>query len=691
MLQLNRSTWTGQLASFLLLLLIVSSVLLVLPFTQGLIFHAKLYSLFAVTFLTIFVYGLGLLTQKKFQFISSPFSGPLFLFGLMAVISSFLSAPYPVKNLLDAGGVIIAGVLLVMFLPPLLPKKLPVKMTLAVTLTLLALASLLQTFGFGPALLLNQLFKLQLPNSALFNLAGSSLIALQIFLIGTAYFVGKVRVSKHVDKLTLAVVPILLIGIGLQVWSMLPGKPAAQQLPPFSATWSVMLDSVRSPRSAMIGVGPGQYGSAFAQYRPGWMNGREDWNVIYSQASNIPLYVLTTMGFLGLIAWVLIALQILKQARQATEEGRPLAWALMASLIMQLVLPFNVAILALQFALLAAFIAVEKRRFSVVEFQAMAVEVVRQVGGDPFSNRRSNSSAGAYFLGGFFILLALVGGYFVGRSYYAFILDRRAVQAGLDNRAIDLYNLRQEAVRINPYQDTFRRSYALTNLSLAVALSNQAEPTAEDQQQVTELVQQAVREARVATTLDPSDWQNWYTLSQIYQNLIGSSEDALQWAIQSYVETINRSPSDPNLRIQLGGIFLGDKQLQQAISLFQGAVNLKPDFANAYYNLAISLKQANQLESSRNAYQSLLNLLDPNSEDFSATTKELEELEKEIEKTTPAQSATGSAKANQSLIEQNLNTPDNQGVSNVNADVDLNPPAQTNGVSPTPAAPNLAP
>lgn len=688
MLQFQRESWINRLANLSLILLVILSVLLVLPFTQSLVFHAKLYTLFSAAIVTIMLYGLGLLTQKKFQFISSPLSGSLVIFGLAALISSFLAAPYPIKNLLDVGGAILAGVLLVMFLPPLLPKKSPLQLSLVITLALLSLASLMQTFGVGPSLLLNQIFNLQLPNTSLFNLASSSLVALEVLLIGGAYFVGKTRAEKHIDRLTLAVAPILVIGIGLQIWSMLPGKPAQLQLPPYSASWSVMLDSIRAPRSALIGVGPGHYTNAFAQYRPAWMNGREDWNVLYNQASNAPLYVLTTMGFLGLIAWLLFVWQIFKQARLSTQEGKPIAWALLASLVLQFIFPINMVVLSLQFALLAAFIAVEKKRFSVVEFQALAVEVVRQVGGDPFSNRKSSSAAGAYFLGGFFILLSLIGAYFVGRSYYAFMLDRQAVLAGVENRAIDLYNLRQQAIQVNPYQDGLRRSYALTNLSLAVALSNQTDPTEEDQQQVAQLVQQAVREARVATTLDPADWQNWFTLAQIYQNLINSSEDALQWAIQSYVETINRSPSDPSLRIQLGSIFLGQEQYQQAISIFQGAVNLKPDMPNAYYNLAVALKQGNQLEAARNAYQSLLELLDPNSDDFVTTTQELEELEKEIEKTAPAQTATGAANLNQSLIDQNLTNPENQGVTDVETDVDLNPVNQPTGVSPTPAAPN---
>ena len=133
---------------------------------------------------------------------------------------------------------------------------------------------------------------------------------------------------------------------------------------------------------------------------------------------------------------------------------------------------------------------------------------------------------------------------------------------------------------------------------------------------------------------------------------------------------------DPNLRIALGGIFLRQEQFAQAAGIFEQTVQIKPDFANSYYNLAIALKGMNQLEQAKSAYQQVLALLDANSEDYTKVTGELEELENRIvagEDTEAAgQEGEGSTQnqSTPSLIEQNLR-PENE-VLDSSQNIDLN-------------------
>jgi tetratricopeptide (TPR) repeat protein len=56
-------------------------------------------------------------------------------------------------------------------------------------------------------------------------------------------------------------------------------------------------------------------------------------------------------------------------------------------------------------------------------------------------------------------------------------------------------------------------------------------------------------------------------------------------------QAIALDPVNPRLRLDLGGIYYALGNYQAAAQVFSQAVNLKPDYANAHYNLAQSLKQ----------------------------------------------------------------------------------------------------
>jgi cytochrome c-type biogenesis protein CcmH/NrfG len=224
---------------------------------------------------------------------------------------------------------------------------------------------------------------------------------------------------------------------------------------------------------------------------------------------------------------------------------------------------------------------------------------------------------------------------------------------------------------------------------IAIAVSNKVDATQEDQNQVGQLLQQAIREARAATILDPGDVENWLTLAQIYQNMNGVADEAVDWTIQSYVSAIETSPADPTLRLSLGGIFLAQQDFNQAANFFQQSVALKPDFANGYYNLAAALKELGQLEQSKAAYQQVLVLIDTGSDDYTRVTSELEELEKQIAAGQDnGQADTEDESNTPSILNQNLeNQAETVRQPNNDVDVNLESPAPAAEPSPNPASP----
>ena len=257
-----------------------------------------------------------------------------------------------------------------------------------------------------------------------------------------------------------------------------------------------------------------------------------------------------------------------------------------------------------------------------------------------------------------------------GRSYASFVVQHQAAQAGLKDDAIAVYELQQQAITLNPYYDTFRREFAVTNLLIASALANKSDITEAETTQVGELLQQAVREARSATILDENDSQNWATLANIYSNMVGISEDATEWAVQAYVAAIETNPTDPGLRVQLGNTFVGQEAYGQAASIFQQAVSIKPDFGPSLYSLATTLVRLEDWMGAQAAYNAIVPLLSPEGDEYETIMEELELVNERVAEIQAAQEEQAKAAAEQtgatttplgsqittpSITEQNLN------------------------------------
>lgn len=655
----------------------------ILPFTDAFITHSKVYSLFAVALLTTILFLIRSIKRSSFDIIVSPLTLPLAIFGLSALLSTFLTNSYPVENLLGTGGVLLSAVVIALVGGTLLPQKntrLVLLVVAGIPVAVFVL-SLLQLAGFGPAQWLNSLIGLNLPDNFLFNVTGSPLIALQLALVAVVGLVAQAMITKKLDRVHAALLPVLAISAIVYTYNMLPGKPAQLILPSFTASWSVALDAIRYPATALIGVGPESYANNYNRFKPLWVNGQQYWNVPFTQAANLPMTLLTIMGFLGLFAWLFIAYRLIRFVKSVNRENKPLVWMLLAMLVMQLTLPSNVVLLALFAVVAAALAAAEQAKLPVLQLHALTAKLTNRSKADAYAEAnfaRQNQQFVSPFnaLAALLLVGAIFLTYLTGRTYAAFYYMNEAAKAALRDDAVTTYETQRRAVALNPYLDTFRRQYSLTNLLIAIALSNKVDATDQDKQQVTALLQQSINEARAATILDPGDTNNWLMLARIYENMIGATDEAENWAIQAYVNAIETNPMDPNLRIALGGIFLRQEQFAQAAGIFEQTVQIKPDFANSYYNLAIALKGMNQLEQAKSAYQQVLALLDANSEDYTKVTGELEELENRIvagEDTEAAgQEGEGSTQnqSTPSLIEQNLR-PENE-VLDSSQNIDLN-------------------
>ncbi len=82
------------------------------------------------------------------------------------------------------------------------------------------------------------------------------------------------------------------------------------------------------------------------------------------------------------------------------------------------------------------------------------------------------------------------------------------------------------------------------------------------------------------------------------------------------------------MRLNLGGFYFSLGKYDQAIRFFQDAANLKPEYANAYYNLAAAYKEQKKYQEAYSALLNTLNLVPYDSQDYQKAKSDLDELAK---------------------------------------------------------------
>ena len=608
--------------------LLVAAPLMVVPFTRNLIVDSKLFLMFAAALLTVLGFAIKTFTKKKWELAVSPLTLPLALFGGSVLISTFLSQKYPVENLLGIGGAYIAMAIISILGSSLIKGDHSKKIVplFAITGAILGLTMWLEKFGVGPSYLINSISAFDLPHSLLFNISGSAFVASQVMLVALVGLVTSVFAKKNLTTQDLVLGIFNLLGLGLGVWSVLPGRIAAVTLTPFKASWTVMLRSLESLQSAVIGHGPASYANMFSRFKPLWTNGQPYWQFNFPTAFNVPLTLVVTVGLLGLISWIFLVTKTAMQTKSSGKESKPLLWMILSIFAIQLFAPANIVLVAIQTALFVFWIGGNQNHFSLLKFRTWKIksfpkrlEFVKNIFG------KKNWFVNLVSL---ILVLVVAGGFYLtGRAYLAFHYMYKANTALINRSVIDIYENQRMAVNTNRYLDTLRREYALTNLQVAIALSNNADITEEEQQQVIQLVSQAIRDGKAATLLDPADVNNWTALAEIYRNLIGTSEEANNWAVSSLVSAVQVNPTNPNLRLEIGRLALADGKPEDALTFFAQSAELKPDMAAAYYHLGLAFQQLDQLEDTKKAWQRALLLLENDSDDYLALSQQIADLD----------------------------------------------------------------
>lgn len=608
-----------------------------LPFTADFYDFNKQALLLAVTSITLLAWIGKFILQKTVRLTLTPLTLPLFLLTAAFTASAILQSPNQVEAFLGRPSSLIALLLLTLTLNSNLTLTSLRRSVYALTAsaTILSLVAIYQALGLA---------KFD------FTPAGSPL-ALTTFLVPTLAISLYFALTKpSLNRLIWFLVSgTILAGLVVTVYQILPGKPASPILLPYSVSWAIAINQFKSLREGLLGTGPENFIQAFSVSRPTQLNLTSLWNLRFNAASNEPLHLLTTTGLIGLASWIWLILSLIRHrlTSSVASDHQHLSYNLLIALgisfLVQLLIPANYLLLTTFYLLLILWSTLLKLtdhpRTHDVVLKLFAAQVIRP--NTSFAQVQQtihNTEILPWILGVPLTLGILVLWYFgFNHVYAAEMIFKQSLEALRQNRGTDTYNLQIQAIQKNRFLPRYHRAYATTNLALANSLSQtETELSTQDRQNITQLVQQAIREAKVAVQLNPKDPANWETLATVYRNLINVAQGADQWAIATAAQAAQSDPSSPRLRLELGGIYYATGRYDEAIRAFQQATELKPDWANAYYNLAAAYKEKGDWRQAVRDLDTVLRLVDPASADYQKVQTELAALQQKLGETPPA-------------------------------------------------------
>lgn len=419
-------------------------------------------------------------------------------------------------------------------------------------------------------------------------------------------------------------------------------------------SWKVAISAFRD--APAFGSGPATFLFNFTQYKSPTINLTPLWNFRFDTSFNEFFQILATLGALGFLAFLYFAISLFKLSLKVLRHfdsftvGLSLATLVFIALfIVHVSTPVTMIVGIL---VVVSLIALHKSEGKVEEFtlgvKASRIREATGINSQPLDGMMPGDILPVVvFIP--IVIISLVGLWQIYRIASADLYHRLGLNS-ISQRGLQAYDLLRQAENLNPVIDVYRTDMAQTNFLVANAIAsakapNEASPggslTDQDKANIQQFLSQSINESRAAVAISPRSAQNWEILASIYRQITGVAENALQFSLDGYGRAIALDPYNPLLRLNIGGLYYSIRNYDMAIRFFDDAVNLKPDYANAYYNLSIALRDKGNLQEAQAVGEKTVQLLqtDTNNPDYKVAADYLKDLKARI--------ATGSAQTSQ--------------------------------------------
>jgi Flp pilus assembly protein TadD len=341
------------------------------------------------------------------------------------------------------------------------------------------------------------------------------------------------------------------------------------------------------------GVGPANYSYVFSMYKPDEFNKNELYTMRFGQSNSLFLEVLATTGIVGFLLFALTWLIFLGSGLYLLTYNAKGTNKIVSLGLWSIVFLFFVTSIFVTLGGILLLVLVPLSALAYVVLHKESASEERYVN---FSLQASPK----YALALAFTFMVVSAGVvylfiFMGKVYAADVWARKSeIASGQGNREAALTAL-TSALSLNSNESR----YYLRAAEEYGALANQEASRGQeiDQAKLSAALQQSVRAGEVAAQLSGNDVVVVEALALVYENALRYANDAGTRTEELYQRASTLEPINPlylvkqgELKRNIGDTKKGEEQLalyQQAIALFDQALQKKENLGVAYYQKAL--------------------------------------------------------------------------------------------------------
>lgn len=362
------------------------------------------------------------------------------------------------------------------------------------------------------------------------------------------------------------------------------------------ASWEIAKSSIK--HNPIIGSGPSTFYYSFGKFKSPDFNNTPLWNARFDGASGVLFELVSDIGVLGTLAFVviiLIAVSIcfLTLIKTDKKEEQPILLGFFASFI-------SIVLFSLLFTLSNAIILL----FIILSCLALAVSIV--IYPEKFKTINLSFRASAkYALALAAIFLCVSAGVVIlftfGLKFYlGDVYAMQSIKASDVNVKIEKLN---KSIQLSPYID----NYYIELANQYMALTNQEVMNNANSGEVQNNLSLAIESGKKAVELSPNKSLNNESLALIYENASFYVRGALEWSENYYKKLAELEPASPvpSLRMALINMARANAEtdekeksyyIGEAIKKFDESISKKSDLAAAYYGKGIAYEKLNQTD-----------------------------------------------------------------------------------------------
>lgn len=599
------------LRHWIVLVVVFLFPILFIPVTPDFYQTNKLYVFIIATLLLGILWFVESLIKKKATFVITNTTKGLLVLAVAVTIATLIGTQNRVEALLTPlGGLFFTGGFFFLLFSQQAEGEhaTDVKTALLSSLILLAIVTIYHASGITNTLVTRFIFL----RDPLWSPSGSMLTTLVLFLASIPLFAQLIAASKTKgagERIVALVLPaaglfLIVLASGFSLYQIIKHPVVNLSVP---ASVQIALTSWRQTQHAIAGVGLASYISAFAANKPVSLNQTSLWNTYVTSATGLFTHFATTTGIIGLAALLFAWISPLFVYRKGTNQWGTLGSYFVLTLLLFLVPP------TLPFVLfwITLLLLMEKDQekgtvsFSLAPYAAKGIASIITL----------------------LVIIAL--GYALGRSYLAYLTLYQSLKSVDQKNGTAAYQWAVTSLEQNPYLTSNHLYFSQINLELAKSLATKEKVTEDDRNTITSLISQSISEAKKAIAMDPISPVAWVNLGRIYETLVPIAQGADQWAIASYQQAAIYDPTSPLIRFALGAVSVTRKDYDGSLNYFTQAASLKPDFANAYYNIAYVFKLKGDVTNETAMLQKVLSYVAKDSTDYTKVMNELADLDRQ--------------------------------------------------------------